>query len=236
MPEDPMRCSVAEAQLSALVDGELTEAQADELRRHVAGCARCAERVAAFERAGALLSALPARPVPSDLRARLQTRIEADATEAAASAPARRTPPRSAPPPRRRWLGSPALAAAAAMAAAVAFYWVLAPAERVGPGSEIEPPPIAREDPSPAPTFAPDLEPGVQEPPIAATPPEPEAPRIAVAPGDPATEPDSEFDPVPAEEIAVALELEQLEQLEELDVIANLELLEALVALGEGTG
>jgi len=241
MPEDPMRCSVPEEELSALVDGELAEERAHELRSHATTCARCAERVAAFERAGVLLSALPARPVPADLRARLQARIDAEGAEAAA--PVSRTPTRAAPPSRRRWLGSRVFATAAALAAAVALFWALAPGQRSGPGSEIERPPIARqESPPPAPAPTPELDPAPElpnvpeplAPQIAETTPAPAAPQIAEAKPEPSpTAADAEFDPVPAEEIAVALELETIE---DLDVIANLELLEALVALGEGTG
>lgn len=245
MPEDPMRCQVPEEDLSALVDGELSEARADELRRHVPGCARCAARVAAFERTNARLAALPSRPVPADLRARLQERIAADRESSGAP-----KPHRAPPPARRRWLASPALATAAAVAAAVALYWGLVPADEVAPEIEIEQPRLAQE-PAQAPAPVPDPLPLVPEPlspRLAEMPtPLPETPSPDLGPeGVPPTHvaeaqsapevlpaPDAEFDPVPAEEVELALELDTIE---DLDVVANLELLEALVALGGGTG
>jgi hypothetical protein len=233
MPEDPMGCGVSTEELSALLDGELDALRAEELRGHVTGCEPCASRLAAFERAGALLSALPARPVPNDLRARLQARIDADDAH---EAPPVRVMTRTAPPARRRWLGSRALATAAAVAAAVALYWAFTAGDRAGPGREIETPPIAREDVPPVPTRAPAALPEPDPAPELPSVPESSVPQIAEATPAPTPlpeAPDADFDPVPAEEIAVALELETIE---DLDVIANLELLEALVALGEGTG
>jgi len=244
MPEDPMPCGVLEQDLSALVDGELAESRANELREHVSGCARCTARVDAFEAANVRLASLPVRSVPADLRARLQARIDAEEAESAAP-DGRRTSLRPPPPTRRRWLASPALATAAALAAAVALYWVLVPGDAIRPGTS-ELPPMAHEEPAPAPEPDPlPIRPEPVAPQIAETPaplpPELEAPQqappteVAVVPPAPEVSPSSdvEFDAVPAEEIELALELDTIE---DLDVIANLEVLEALVALSEGTG
>jgi anti-sigma factor (TIGR02949 family) len=106
---DHRTCEAYDEDLSALLDGELSEERETEVRGHAASCPRCARRLDALRSVDGLLASAPAPPVPHDLRARLDARIAADA---------RRRRPR-ARPPRLRRLGRPALGFAAAAAAAV---------------------------------------------------------------------------------------------------------------------
>lgn len=225
-------CHAWREDLSALLDDELAAERTAELRGHLAGCADCREELAALRRADAELAALAAPPLPDDLRARLQARIDAEGSDGAA-----RLPGRAAPRRPRRWGRAPLWAAA--LAAGVALAWVLvAGPERapLSPEPLREAPEIARVEP-PAPAPVPEAGPEGEVP-------EPEPVRIAEraepAPASvpPATElPDTELARVleeqPAEDLALALEWETVEDLE---VIANLELLEALVAMEEGAG
>ncbi len=82
VPGDEMLCRSYDADYSALLDGELTPEREAELRAHVDSCARCQARLEALRRVDVDLSALPAPPVASDLRARLQARIDAEGSAA----------------------------------------------------------------------------------------------------------------------------------------------------------
>ena len=134
MPADETRCRSYDDDYSALLDGELPPERAAELSRHVAGCDRCRARLASLRRVDTLVSARAEPPLPADLRAGLQARIEAGADTDARSKPAR----------RRRWLEVPAAAALAAAAAALAY--LMAPEE---PAPREEPVRTAR-TPAPA--------------------------------------------------------------------------------------
>ena len=215
-PGDEMLCQSYDTDYSALLDGELAPEREAELRAHVDGCARCQARLEALRRVDVDLSALPAPPVASDLRARLQARIDAERSPVVAP-PARIVPRR-----RRRWLGAPVISAAVAAAAAIALYLVLSPGEGSLPSDAPPEPPIARAPAPPQGAIVPPEEPLelAETPPPAPVPGEPK-PAIA------------DLDAEPVEDIAVALDLEFME---DLDVIANLELLEALVAMEGGTG
>lgn len=180
---DHRACEAYDEDLSALLDGELSEERETEVRGHAASCPRCARRLDALRSVDGLLASAPAPPVPHDLRARLDARIAADAR--------RRRPP--ARPPRLRRLGRPALGFAAAAAAAVLALYL---GVRTG------------ETP---------LEGGAPAPQIART-----APPTAV-----------DLDAVPADELAMVLEIETIE---DLDVIANLDLLVQLVAVEAEAG
>jgi anti-sigma factor RsiW len=115
----PRECTGYADDWSAFVDGELAAPRELELRAHLERCAECTARVEALRAVDASLAGLPAPAARSDLRRRLQVRIEAGEGDAAPASGA--LPGRSAPAPRRRGL-SAALAAAVAVAAAVALY------------------------------------------------------------------------------------------------------------------
>lgn len=71
------------AELSALLDGALAPARADEVRRHLAGCAACAAEERRLRDALALLCTLPPAPEPSPLfAARLLARLDSEAERA----------------------------------------------------------------------------------------------------------------------------------------------------------
>ncbi len=229
VPGDEMLCRSYDADDSALLDGELAPEREAELSEHIDGCARCQAWLEALRRVDADLSALPAPPVANDLRARLQARIDAPPSPTAAlqssigaATSTAALPGRVAPRRPRRWLGAPAISAAVAAAAAIALYLALSPGEGGVPSDVAPEPPIAR-----APTSVPEeIAPPQERLEIAETPPPATIPvELAPAIGD--------LDAEPVEDVAVALELDFMQ---DLDVIANLELLEALVAMEEGTG
>ena len=227
VPADEMLCRSYDADYSALLDGELTHEREAELRAHVDSCARCQARLEALRRVDANLTALPAPPVANDLRARLQARIDAQPSPTAAlqssigaATSTAALPGRVAPRRPRHWLGAPAISAAVAAAAAIALYLALSPGEGSMPSEVAPEPPIAH-----APTSVPEeIAPPRERLEIAETP-APIPVELAPAIGD--------LDAEPVEDVAVALELDFMQ---DLDVIANLELLEALVAMEEGTG
>jgi negative regulator of sigma E activity len=108
-----------DAELSALLDDALSGAAASALREELARDPALAARLEELAHVDAALRALPARPLPTDLRARLQQRIDAEprgaqpARERAAHAPRR---PRALAPRRRGWaLGFATAASVAAL-------------------------------------------------------------------------------------------------------------------------
>jgi len=109
-----------DAELSALLDGALDARAESALRDEIARVPELAGRLQELAQVDAALRALPARPVPSNLRARLQAKLDADAHASSARAPlsARRS---GAParPSRRAWVAGLGAAAAAAAAALV---------------------------------------------------------------------------------------------------------------------
>jgi nicotinate-nucleotide--dimethylbenzimidazole phosphoribosyltransferase len=190
---------------SALLDGELEPPREAQMRAHAETCASCAAKLASLARVDVLLAGLPVPETRAALFAGLRARIEAQAADDAA--PARPSAVRRAPPSARRWRARGWLAAAVAAAAALALYFALPRPAPLTPATE---PRVARApEPPPSPVPAP-------------------APAPVVVPAA-----DPEFDALPAEEIAVGLDLDTAQ---DLDVIANLELLEAYVALEEGRG
>ena len=217
----PLECASYAEEWSALLDGELAPAREAELRAHLDGCARCQAKLASLARVDVLLAGLPVAEANADLYARLRARIDAnDAPDAA--------PRRAAP--RRRARGLAVAAAAVAAAAALALYLALP-----RPRGEIAPPPEPRvakaPEPAPPPVVA-----KAPEPTQVAKAPEPapaSQPRATTTPA--AVEParDPEFDALPADELALGMDLDTAK---DLPVIANLELLERLVALEEGRG
>jgi sigma-E factor negative regulatory protein RseA len=162
-----------EAKLSLLIDGELGPEEEAALRGELARSPELVRRLAELEAVDAALGALPARPVPPQLRAGLAERIRAEAVLRVERPPRRRAP--------RRWLAAAALASAAAALALVVLPKLrreeapLAQAERApvppAPAAEVarpappvelaeRPPPPApapRTEPVPAATDEPDI-------------------------------------------------------------------------------
>ncbi|MDJ0852970.1 MAG: zf-HC2 domain-containing protein, partial [Myxococcota bacterium] len=78
MNDVPASCLPFDEDLSALVDDELGAEREAEVREHLAGCPRCAQRLEALCDVDLTLASLPAPEVSGDLRARLAARIAAD--------------------------------------------------------------------------------------------------------------------------------------------------------------
>jgi negative regulator of sigma E activity len=118
--------SARDAQLSALLDGALGAEEAAALRAEIARDPLLAARLDQLARVDAALRALPARPVPADLRARLQAKLDAQVHDEARAREAHS--PRAQPDAmrgkaparlsrRRAWLAGLSAAAAASAAA-----------------------------------------------------------------------------------------------------------------------
>ena len=162
-----------DARLSALLDGALAAPEEAALRDEIARDPALAARLAQLARVDAALRALPARPVPADLRTRLQAKLDAEATAAAASerpqlsairgGAAAQAPTR--PSRRRAWIAGFSAAVAAAAAALVVVFG--------GPNA----------DPSSPPSDAPQLARERAASPRASASPE-DAPLIASVPVD----------------------------------------------------
>jgi anti-sigma factor RsiW len=101
--------SELEAKLSALLDGELAPDEAAALREEIARRPELEARLAELAAVDSALRALPGRPLPADLRARLERRLRLEAEALPRRSPAVRRAGR-----RRRWLAAAALAGAAA--------------------------------------------------------------------------------------------------------------------------
>jgi negative regulator of sigma E activity len=110
--------SERDAELSALLDGALAPPEERALRAELARDPALAARLAQLARVDAALRALPARPVPADLRARLQAKLVAEASVRPALGAARSGAP-VRPSRRRAWLAGFSAAVAAAAAALV---------------------------------------------------------------------------------------------------------------------
>jgi negative regulator of sigma E activity len=130
--------------LSALLDGELSPAEAAALREEVSRSPELTARLAALASVDDGLRELPSPGVPADLRARLSARLEAPGARTLAASRAR----------PRRWLAAAALAAAAA--ALVLFGLPRAQREetrvaQTEPAPVVPPPPVAPAPPPPVP-------------------------------------------------------------------------------------
>ena len=129
-----------EAKLSALLDGELAPDEAEALRAEIAARPELAVRLAELAAVDEAVRALPARPVPPEVSARLAERIRG-------AEPARRAPPRrTTAPPRVRWLAAAALAAAVAALVLIAL-----------PRVRNDETQLARAEPTPSPELTDDL-------------------------------------------------------------------------------
>jgi len=157
------------------------------------------------------LRALPARPVPDDLRVRLEARIGASTSSGATRGSARG----GAPLRRRGWRTAPAVAAAALAAAVALAMLVRRPLE------DLPPERVAREAP-----------PGVPGEPTPAPPVEIAAPRPGPDPDESAVAAD--LAAASDEELEIAMDWRLVE--EDLAMIEELELLEAMLARERGQG
>ncbi len=73
-----MRCDESEVMLHALIDGELDAGHARDVEAHVAGCAGCAEKFAAFRTMHDVMSAAPLKEIaPAHLRSRIDALLAA---------------------------------------------------------------------------------------------------------------------------------------------------------------
>jgi negative regulator of sigma E activity len=110
-----------DGELSALLDGALSPREEAALREEIARSPQLAARFEQLAQVDAALRALPSRPVPSDLRARLQAKLDAEAHAVSARAPrsAARAAAPARPSRRRAWMAGFGAAAAAATAALV---------------------------------------------------------------------------------------------------------------------
>ena len=116
---------------SALLDGELEAGRAAQVRAHAESCAHCRPALEALRGVDPLLRAAPAPVVPTDLRARLQARIDAEGHRGATARPApafdsrdRRPAARAPRLPQRSGFGirtGVGIGAAAAFAAGLAL-------------------------------------------------------------------------------------------------------------------
>ncbi len=107
-----------DAELSALLDGALAAREERALRAELARDPVLAARLAELAQVDAVLRALPARPVPADLRARLHAKLAAEALPRASHGVIRGGAP-ARPNRRRAWFAGASAAVAAAAAALV---------------------------------------------------------------------------------------------------------------------
>ena len=189
---------------SALLDGELEAGRAAQVRAHAESCAHCRPALEALRGVDPLLRAAPAPVVPTDLRARLQARIDAEGHRGAAARPApafdsrdRRPAARAPRLPQRSGFGirtGVGIGAAAAFAAGLALVLLQ-------PGGRDEPelaPEVVTETKIPLPPAPPEQ---VEEAEI----------QVAVEPEPPTlSEPAPELVAPAAEEVIVVAEAEEV--------------------------
>jgi hypothetical protein len=130
MPNIFFACESYEADLSALIDGELAPPRAAEVGEHLSACAGCSRYFAALSGVDRVLAATAMPEVPAGLRSRLQEQIESipEREEAARE--------RHAAPRARRRLIRPAIGAAFALAASAVVYLAVVSEPTVDTGSE----------------------------------------------------------------------------------------------------
>ena len=128
-----MRCKKVIAQLSAYLDGQLTAAEREAVRLHLAGCARCRAEMEALDRTAYAVADLPRLQAPAGLRDKVLAKLDG-VTPVAARHP--------------RWRMYWGAAAAVAFALVIMFLTVppdyhraelaaAAPAEKNAPGMEV---------------------------------------------------------------------------------------------------
>lgn len=129
-----------EAQLSAYLDGELSDEDEERVREAIAASPELARRLAELESVDAALAALPTPAVPVGAKARLRERIATDAAALRAQMGRDAAAPGVRAPRRRGRL----LAMAAAVVAAALLAWLVLP--RTGEEASLvagQPAPIA---------------------------------------------------------------------------------------------
>ena len=182
MSEIAQNCAPFEADLSALLDGELDAPRAAAVQAHADACHDCARRLTALRAVDGELRRVAAAPVDAAridaMRSALAARLGAEPR----SNPREPIAPRTAPPRRRRWLPPVALTATAAAAAALLLTLrpdapVVAPAREVAVAQAVTG--TLRADAEGA---ARDLNAAVQKPIGASTPDEGVAPPVQAAP------------------------------------------------------
>ena len=247
-------CQAFEADLSALIDGELSREREAQVRAHLAGCAACSGRLEALRRVDLALAELPQPAVSPRLAQQLSSRLrelERERAPGAASAAERRAqraegerrraPARQAGgagaqraegerrrAPARRAPRRRWLSARAAIASAAA---AAALALFVSLRGAEEPRPgaeVAR-----APAEAPGRAEGPAKAPVAEPRPTP-APPAVVAEQRPAEPPAApELGDLSDQDVLLLM---RLEEVEDLDLLANLELIEAMAAANQRKG
>ncbi|MFP5417258.1 MAG: mycothiol system anti-sigma-R factor [Actinomycetes bacterium] len=73
---DPVDCSYVEARLHQFLDNELSEPEADELRRHIDACAHCLDETDLLDALKKLVRRSCACEAPESLRMRIVTQIQ----------------------------------------------------------------------------------------------------------------------------------------------------------------
>ncbi len=144
-----MTCKDFEETVSALVDDELAQAEAEQVRSHLHGCSACSDRYSALKKAAALAATYTAPPARIDFLDRLDRRLAIE-LEADGFVPEQRSLRLS----RRRAYGPMLrrLAAAVAIAAGAAIaYRLWANPIPPGPQASIAPPSEAARVPAPLP-------------------------------------------------------------------------------------
>ncbi len=230
MSESETACATVAEDLSALLDGELSEEREVAVRGHLESCPDCTGRVAALRRVDPALAAAPAPEVPADLRARLDARLSSETRPLRESAAGRRRQADSAAGRRRRarWFTHPAMgfAAAAALALYVGVRAVQPPVGPVGPIG------VDETESRIAGTLHESMTPSSQPESRALDPlaPSPGSASGSITGSEWAPVAEVDLDDVSDEELAMALEFDTIEDLE---VIANLDLLERLLEIEE---
>jgi anti-sigma factor (TIGR02949 family) len=119
-----MVCEEVIEQLSAYRDGQLTAAEMDAVRSHIAACARCRAESDALDQTIRAVADLPRLRAPADLRDRVMANLgAADPRSPASVEPGRTAPVESSPARWRAYWG-----AAAAIAVAVVIMLLTTPA------------------------------------------------------------------------------------------------------------
>ncbi len=173
MNEIAERCAPFEADLSALLDGQLDAPRAGEVQSHADSCRDCAHRLAALRTVDGELrrvAAVPVDPARIDaMRSALVARLRTEQPANACAPVARRAPRR-----RRRWLVPVTLTATAAAVAGLLL--TLGPAAPViAPIPEVVvAAPLAAKLRADAEVAASELHAGIQTPIGASTPPDEE--------------------------------------------------------------
>ncbi len=128
------RCANFEEDLSALLDGELSDSREAEVRAHLDACAECAEVLLAFREIDRILVELPAPVVSEGISERLAEQSRSPAKEEAAGD----STPVSLQARHRRSSAAPWIGAAIGALAASLLFAVLWPQDEKPPVGVVE--------------------------------------------------------------------------------------------------